>query len=103
MRTLNIEDLTTLATRALQRAGASQSMALAAAKALVAADTEGLATHGVSRVALYAQHVRERRVDGKAKPKIVKRKGATCLVDARGGLAYQASAIAVREAIDRAK
>jgi (2R)-3-sulfolactate dehydrogenase (NADP+) len=103
MPTLSIEALTILASRALNRAGASKSMALAAAKALVAADTEGLATHGVSRVALYAQHLREGRVDGKAKPGIVKRKGATCLVDARGGLAYEASAIAVKEAILRAR
>jgi (2R)-3-sulfolactate dehydrogenase (NADP+) len=103
MPTLSIQDLTDLATRALKRAGASRSMAAAAANALVAADTEGLATHGVSRVALYAQHVREGRVDGKAKAKIVKRQGATCLVDAHGGLAYEASAIAVKEAIARAK
>jgi (2R)-3-sulfolactate dehydrogenase (NADP+) len=100
---LNIDALTILATRALNRAGASKSMALAAAKALVAADTEGLATHGVSRVALYAQHLREGRVDGKAKPGLVKRKGATCLVDARGGLAYEAVAIAVKEATLRAR
>jgi (2R)-3-sulfolactate dehydrogenase (NADP+) len=78
-------------------------MALAAARALVGAETEGLPTHGVSRTALYAQHLREKRVDGKAKPKIVKRKGATCLVDARGGLAYEAAAIAVKEAVARAK
>jgi (2R)-3-sulfolactate dehydrogenase (NADP+) len=103
MPTLSIEALTTLASRALNRAGASKSMALAAAKALVAADTEGLATHGVSRVALYAQHLRDGRADGKAKPGIVKRKGATCLVDARGGLAYEASAIAVKEAVLRAR
>jgi (2R)-3-sulfolactate dehydrogenase (NADP+) len=103
MPNLSIEQLTTLASRALNRAGASRSMALAAAQALVAADTEGLATHGVSRVALYAQHLREGRVDGKARPRIVKRKGATCLVDARGGLAYEASAIAVKQAIERAR
>ena len=103
MPILTIDQLTTLAARALTRAGASKSMALAAAKALVGADAEGLATHGVSRVALYAQHVREGRVDGKAKPAIVKRKGATCLVDARNGLAYEASAIAVKEATKRAQ
>ena len=78
-------------------------MALAAAKALVAAETEGLGGHGLSRVALYAQHLREGRANGKAKPKIVKRKGATCLVDARGGLAFEASAVAVKEAIKRAQ
>lgn len=78
-------------------------MALATAQALVAADSEALPTHGVSRVALYGQHLREARVDGKARPKFVKRKGGTCLVDARGGLAYEASAIAVKEAIRRAR
>lgn len=103
MPKLTIDELTELTARALRRAGASKSMALAAAKALVAADTEGLPTHGVSRTALYAQHLREGRVDGGAKPKIVKRKGAACLVDARGGLAYEASAIAVTEAIKRAR
>jgi (2R)-3-sulfolactate dehydrogenase (NADP+) len=103
MAALAIEQLTDLAVRALKRAGASNAMAQATAQALVAADAEGLATHGVSRVALYAQHVREGRVDGKAKAAIVKRKGATCLVDARGGLAYLASAIAVKEAIKRAQ
>lgn len=103
MPVLTIDHLTALAARALRRAGASQSAALAAAKALVAADSEGLSGHGVSRVALYAQHVREGRVDGKARPKIVKRKAATCLVDARGGLAYLAGALAVQEAIKRAR
>ncbi len=78
-------------------------MAQAAAQALVTAEAEGLPTHGVSRAPLYAQHVREGRVDGKAKPRVVKRKGATCLVDARGGLAFEASALAVGEAIARAK
>jgi len=103
MPTLTIDELTRLTARALQRAGSSKSMAFAAARALVAADTQGLATHGVSRTALYAQHLREGRVNGKAKPAILKRKGATCLVDARGGLAYEAAAIAVKQAIERAK
>lgn len=103
MPTLTLEELTELTARALRRAGASKANALAAAKALVAAESEGLTGHGLSRVSLYAQHVREGRVDGRAKPKIVKRKGATCLVDACGGLAYAASAIAVNEAIRRAR
>ena len=103
MPTITIDGLTDLTARALKRAGASRSMALAAAQALVAAEAEGLGGHGVSRVALYAQHLREGRANGKAKPKVVKRKGATCLVDARGGLAFEASALAVNEAIKRAR
>jgi (2R)-3-sulfolactate dehydrogenase (NADP+) len=103
MPTVSIPDLTSLTAQALQRAGASKSMALAAARALVGAESEGLSGHGVSRVSLYAQHLRDRRVDGRAKPKVVKRKGATCLVDARGGLAYEATAVAVNQAIERAR
>ena len=103
MSRLSADELTDLTSRALRRAGASKSTALATARALVAAETEGLPTHGVSRTALYAQHLREGRVDGRARPKIIKRKGATCLVDARGGLAYEASAVAVKEAVTRAR
>jgi len=94
--------LTELATRALKRSGASKMMAECTAKALVVAEAEGLSGHGLSRVALYAQHLREGRADGKAKPKVVRKNGATCLIDACGGLAFPAAAMAVKEAIKRA-
>lgn len=79
------------------------AMAQAAAQALVAAEMEGLTGHGLSRVALYCRHLREGRADGKAKPKVVKKKGAACLVDANGGLAFPASALAAKQAVKRAK
>ena len=99
----SIEELTTLVTRALKRAGASKAMAEATARALVAAEAEGLSGHGLSRAALYAQHLREGRADGRAKPAVVKKKGATCLVDAKGGLAFLATGLAVKEAVKRAQ
>src|SRR3970282_348775 len=100
---LSVDELTQLAARALGKAGAARATAQATAQALVAAEMEGLSGHGLSRVALYVQHLRQGRVDGKAKPKIVNRKGATCLVDAAGGLAFPACALAVKEAIKRAR
>ena len=100
---LPVDELTQIAARALRRAGASKAAAQATAQALVAAEAEGLSGHGLSRVALYAQHLRHDRVDGKAKPRIVKRQGATCLVDAAGGLAFPACALAVKETIKRAQ
>jgi (2R)-3-sulfolactate dehydrogenase (NADP+) len=99
----SVDEVTRLAARALRKAGASRPMALATAQALVAAEMEGLAGHGLSRVPLYAQHLREGRADGKARPAIRKRKGAVCLVDAAGGLAFPAAALAVKEAIKRAR
>ncbi len=103
MPNLALDELTDLATRALKRAGAAKAMATATAQALVAAEAEGLPGHGLSRVALYAQHLREGRADGKAKPKIIRKTGATCLIDAGGGLAFPAAALAVKEAVKRAQ
>jgi (2R)-3-sulfolactate dehydrogenase (NADP+) len=99
----SIEELTQLAERALKRAGASKAMAQATAAALVAAESQGLAGHGLSRVAQYSDHLRQGRADGKARPKVIRKKGAACLVDANGGLAFPAMTLAVREAIKRAQ
>lgn len=103
MPQLTLQQLTRLTTRALKRAGASKTMAECTARALVAAEAEGLGGHGLSRVALYCQHLKEGRANGKAKPRIIKRKGATALVDAGGGLAFPACALAVKEGVARAK
>jgi (2R)-3-sulfolactate dehydrogenase (NADP+) len=100
---LSVEEATALAARALKRAGASKAMAQATAEALVAAETEGLSGHGLSRVALYCEHLRQRRADGKAKPRVIRKKGGAVLVDAHGGLAYLATALAVKEASRRAQ
>ena len=100
---LPIDELTLLAAKALKRAGASRAMAEATASALVTAEMEGLSGHGLSRTALYCQHLREGRADGRARPKIIKKKGGACLVDARGGLAFLASALAAKEAVKRAR
>jgi len=99
----SVDELTKLAARALKRAGASRSMADATTAALVAAEMEGLSGHGLSRVAQYCEHLRQGRADGKARPKIVRKKGATCLIDAGGGLAFLAAALAVKETIKRAR
>lgn len=103
MPTLTTAELTDLVVRALKRAGASKAMAQTTADALVVAEAEGLSGHGLSRVALYAQHLREGRANGKAKPKIVRKQGATCLIDAGGGLAFPAAALAVTEVVKRAR
>lgn len=102
MAQIPVAELMRLAARALENAGASPAMAQAAARALVAAEMEGLPTHGLPRVALYCQHLREGRANGKAKPRMIREKGGTCLIDAGGGLAYEAAETAVHEAIQRA-
>jgi (2R)-3-sulfolactate dehydrogenase (NADP+) len=102
MPSLSIADLTELTYRALENAGACASMARATAAALVAAEAEGLTGHGLSRVALYCEHLRQGRAKGDAKPAIVRDKEAACLIDAGGGLAFEAAAMAAQQAIARA-
>ncbi len=99
----SLETLTDLATRALVRAGANPGMATATARALVRADAQGLASHGVSRVPQYAIHLANGRVDGAAVPEVTRAHHVTVLIDARCGLAFPACAMAVAEAIVRAK
>jgi (2R)-3-sulfolactate dehydrogenase (NADP+) len=103
MARVALAELRLLAERALAAAGASAPAARATAQALVAADAEGLASHGVSRVPQYASHLRVGRVDGNAVPRVVAQKGGACLVDAADGLAFPACALAVEEAIARAR
>ena len=103
MPRIPLAELTALASRALVRAGASKAAADATADALVRADAQGLSSHGIVRVPQYAAHIRLGRVEGKAVPKVAKSKGGAVLVDARCGLAFPACALAVREAIERAK
>ena len=98
-----LSELADLARRALERAGASPAMADATAKALVAAEAQGLASHGVARVPQYAAHVRLGRVDGNAVARVERAKGGAVLVDAADGLAFPACALAVAEAIARAR
>ena len=100
---LPLGDLERLVGEALQRAGAGQAMAEAAARALVLAEAQGLGSHGLSRVAQYATHLRNGRVDGAALPRLVEGRDAACIVDAGDGLAFEACELAVREACARAR
>jgi (2R)-3-sulfolactate dehydrogenase (NADP+) len=98
-----LTELQALAASALRRAGADDAMADSTARALVAAEAQGLASHGMSRVPQYATHLRNGRADGSATPAIVRERGGAVLVDARCGLAFPACALAVDEAIRRAR
>lgn len=99
---ISIEDARQLVSAALQKAGANTAMAQSTARALVLAEAQGLASHGLSRVAQYATHLRNGRVNGAAVPEVLHAKGGAALVDAQAGLAFAACDLAVAEAIRRA-
>ncbi|MEO6748137.1 MAG: Ldh family oxidoreductase [Casimicrobiaceae bacterium] len=103
MTHFTLQTLETLAMRALVNAGANADMARATAHALVDADAQAMASHGVARVLQYAAHLRNGRADGNAVAQMIRAKGGAALVDACGGLAFPACALAVDEAISRAR
>ncbi|MBK7659948.1 MAG: Ldh family oxidoreductase [Betaproteobacteria bacterium] len=96
-------DLESLMRRALERSGATPTMAAATAAALVAAELDGIPSHGASRIPQYCGHVANGRANGSAVPRIANERGGAVLVDAGGGLAFEACALATREVADRAK
>jgi (2R)-3-sulfolactate dehydrogenase (NADP+) len=102
MPRLALAEATALARAALLAAGANPRMAELTAGTLVAAEAEGQAGHGLSRVAQYAAFLRNGRADGAAEPAVVAERGGAALVDARHGLAYPALALALEEAASRA-
>lgn len=88
-----------LAQSALVAAGASAEAAAAAARALVLADCDGIASHGLARVPSYAAQLRSGKIDGAAKPAVIRTSAATAAVDAKCGLAYPALVAAVAEGL----
>jgi (2R)-3-sulfolactate dehydrogenase (NADP+) len=99
----SIEHLTELAVRALEAAGANAPAACASARALVAADAQGLNSHGLSRIPQYTTFLRNGRSVGSAEPSIRNAKGAAALVDAHCGMAYAACDLAVERCIANAR
>lgn len=102
MATLTLSEATTLTAAALEKAGASTLAAQSTAKALVYAEAQGTASHGLSRVAQYAGHMGAGRVVGNALPSIIKQQGATAIIDAADGFAFPACDLAIQTAIKTA-
>ena len=100
---LPLAEIEALVSGQLQAAGANATMARTTARALVLAESQGLGSHGLSRVAQYATHLRNGRVNGAAQPQVLRRKGGALLIDAQEGLAFAACALAVDEAVAAAR
>jgi len=86
----SLADLETLAIRVLLRAKTAEANARAVACALVAAEADGLASHGLSRLPAYSDQAIAGKVDGFATPKVTRPKPSVIAVDAASGFAFPA-------------
>ena len=87
LQTAEIEDL---ACRALIAAGTSEGNARSLARAIAAAERDGIASHGLAYLATYCEHVGGGKVDGNATPELERVKPGLLAVDAKTGFAHPA-------------
>lgn len=87
---MSIAEITALAERALAAAGATALQAQPLAKAIAAAEADGIPSHGLAYLPTYCEHLRCGKVDGKAIPSVAKSKPALLVADAKSGFAHPA-------------
>ncbi|MFM7346351.1 MAG: Ldh family oxidoreductase [Tagaea sp.] len=87
----------------LTKSNASAANAKAVADALIAAEADGLASHGLSRVPAYADQAKAGKVDGHAVPELRQTAPAALFVDAKDGFAYPAIAQGLAKGAEMAK
>ncbi|MCD7098091.1 Ldh family oxidoreductase [Stenotrophomonas sp. MMGLT7] len=100
---LSWDEAQALVQRALQAAGALPENAAPTAQALVLAEAQGLASHGLGRIPSYVGHLRSGRVLGTVHPVVAHQRGAVLLIDARNGLAFAACAQGMQQALEIAR
>jgi (2R)-3-sulfolactate dehydrogenase (NADP+) len=90
MATLALGEAESLVARALTRCRTSEPNAICVARALVAAEADGLKGHGLSRTPSYAAQAKVGKVDGLAVPKVERPRPGAAAIDAAHGFAYPA-------------
>ncbi len=95
MPTLSIAACEQLAERSLLASGTAPGPSASTARALVAAEADGQAGHGLNRLVSYSAQVRAGKIDGHATPGVRPVRPAAVHIDAACGFAYPALDLAV--------
>ncbi|MGN8158132.1 Ldh family oxidoreductase [Salinisphaera sp. SWV1] len=103
MSRVSAERARELASKVLCNNAVSAPNADAVATALVAAELDGLASHGLSRLIAYADQAMAGKVDGYAKPRIRVNAPAALAVDAGHGFAFPAIQFGIEHGVARAR
>ena len=100
---LSLEQVEVLTVQALTGAGTSSESASSMAKAVRAAERDGIPSHGLLYVPTYCEHVSCGKVDGNANPDVSATLSSALLVDAKTGFAHPAIEVGFKELIPRVK
>src|SRR5258708_13242858 len=100
MATLWLMGARELARSVLRAAGVADPNAEAVMRALVAAEADGLASHGLVRLPMYADQVKVGKVDGQAVPVVTETAPGAVKVDAKDGFAFPAITMGLARAAE---
>ena len=100
---MRIAEIESLAMRALAACGANDLQAAALARAVAAAECDGIKSHGLVYVPTYCLHLQCGKVNGKAIPAVAKKSPTVFVADAACGFAHAAIAQGFAELIPAAK
>lgn len=90
MHHLSLDDVEALAQSTLQRAGASEAAAAAVARSTRLAERDGIRSHGLLYVPIYAEHLMCGKVSTVAQPVVTRTRPGAVRVDADSGFAHTA-------------
>lgn len=89
--------------RVFIKLGMKDQNAVVAAEAIVRANLEGVDSHGISRLPIYARRMKEGRINAKAEVEFDRRSEGVLVVDGKNALGHVASVQAVRAGIEAAR
>lgn len=101
--TLSLDDIESLAQRVLEAAGATPENAAPLAHAIMQAERDGIASHGLMYLPVYALHLTCGKVDGQARPVVETPRPAVVRVDAATGFAHPAISAGMAPLLDAAR
>lgn len=101
--TFTCDELEALMVAALTGSNTSDANARSVAKALLAAEIDGRKGHGFSRIPTYSGQARSGKVDGQAKPEIMKELPGALMIDVHHGFFYPAVDLAFDHFPQKAK
>ena len=100
---LSKNDAFELAKKTLMACGASEENAQPLANGIIAAELEGIKSHGFHYLPIYCLHLQCQKVKGLASPKINSQSAVAFTVDADNGFAHRAITLGFKELIPAAK
>ena len=100
---MGLDEVEALALARLQEAGAREGQARPVARSIRLAERDGVRSHGLMYLPIYAEHLACGKVDGKAVPQMSRPRAGTVLVDAAHGFAHPAIDLGLPALVEAAR